>query len=358
MNPSALHTIAQIAQTKAAANAFSGVIRLEQENVMLWQGAFGEANRAWHTPNTPDTRFRTASIGKMFTAVAILQLIDAGLLTLETPLLDCLPLPDTTIPPQTTIFHLLTMSAGIADWFEEAGDAEAQWAELRRNTPLYLLRQNRDYLPLFSRSELTGSMGIHRYSNSSYILLGLALEQITGLPYAEVIRQRVLVPAGMVDSGFWGLDEVVERVAEGYFPELAEDGRVMRWLRNIYETTPDAAADGGIISTATDLCRFLYALRQGQLLSPSLTQAMLTPQIEEDTSRFRGYDWAYGFGNNFILQNGQIIRYGHTGEEVGVSGRLYHYPRLNLDVVILGNQSACAGPLGWAIHDAILALDS
>lgn len=355
MNPATLNTIAQIAQAKAETNAFSGVIRLQQDNDILWQGAFGEANRAWHIPNTLETGFRTASIGKMLTAVAILQLVDEGLLTLETHVLDCLPLSNTTIPPQTTIFHLLTMSAGIADWFEEAGDAEAQWAELRRNTPLYLLRQNRDYLPLFSRSELTGPMGIHRYSNASYILLGLVLEQITGLPYPEIIRQRVLVPAGMVNSGFWGLDEVVEGVAEGYFPELASDGHVTRWLRNIYETTPDAAADGGIISTAADLCLFLRSLRQSQLLSPTLTQAMLTPQIEEDTGHFHGYDWAYGFGNNFILQNGQVIRYGHTGEEVGVSGRLYHYPGLNLDVVILGNQSACAGSLGWAIHDTILA---
>lgn len=358
MNPATLNTIAQIAQAQAEANAFSGVIRLQQDNDILWQGAFGEANRAWHIPNTLKTRFRTASISKMLTAVAILQLVDEGLLALETHVLDCLPLSSTTIPPQTTIFHLLTMSAGIADWLDETEDWEAKWAELRRTTPLYLLRQNRDYLPLFSQKPPLGPMGIHQYSNSSYILLGLVLEQQTGLSYPELIRQRVLAPAGMGDTGFWGLDEVVEGVAEGYIPERAEDGTVQRWLRNVYEATPDAAADGGIISTSADLCRFLHALRQGQLLSPALTQAMLTPQIEEDTGHFHGYDWAYGFGNNFILQNGQVIRYGHTGEEVGVSGRLYHYPGLNLDVVILGNQSTCAGSLSWAIHDAILAPDS
>ena len=355
MNPSTLDTIARISQEKAESNSFSGVIRLQQGDDLLWQQAFGYANRAWHIPNTPDTRFRTASIGKMMTAVAVLQLVDEQVLTLETRLRDCLPLPETTIPPETTIFHLLTMSAGIADWLDETEDWEAQWAELRRTTPLYLLRQNRDYLSLFSQKPPLGPMGVHQYSNSSYILLGLVLEQKTGLSYPELIRQRVLAPAGMGDSGFWGLDEVVSGIAEGYIPERTEDGTVQRWLRNVYEATPDAAADGGIISTTTDLCRFLRALRQGQLLSPALTQAMLTPQIEEDTDHFRGYDWAYGFGNNFILQNGAVIRYGHTGEEAGISCRLYHYPTLNLDVVILGNQSACAGSLAWAIHDALLA---
>lgn len=87
---------------------------------------------------------------------------------------------------------------------------------------------------------------MHRYSNSSYILLGLVLEQVTELAYAKVIRQRVLAPAGMVNSGFWGLDEVVAGIAEGYISELGEEGQVKRWLRrNIYEATPDAAADRG-----------------------------------------------------------------------------------------------------------------
>ena len=352
-----LTTITQLVQTKAEADTFSGVVRLQQDQNILWEGAFGYANRAWNIPNTLNTRFRVASIGKMLTAVAVLQLIDQGILTLETRLLDCLSLPDTTIPPETTIYHLLTMTAGIADWLDETDDWEAQWAELRHTTPLYLLRQNRDYLPLFSQKPLLGPPGVHQYSNSSYILLGLVLEQITGLAYAEVIRQRVLAPAGMVNSGFWGLDEVVAGIAEGYISELGEEGQVKRWLRNIYEATPDAAADGGLISTTTDLCRFLHALRQGQLLSPALTQAMLTSQIEEDTGHFHGYDWAYGFGNNFILQTGQIIRYGHTGEEAGISCRLYHYPTLNLDVAILGNQSHCAGALAWAIHDQLPGLN-
>jgi len=355
ISPKTLDTIADLVRAKAKAQAFSGVVQLQQGDNTLWQGDFGYANRAWHVPNTVDTRFRTASIGKMFTAVAVLQLIDEGHLSLETRLSDCLPLAETTIPPATTIFHLLTMTSGVADWFEETDEWEAQWAELRRTTPLYLLRQNRDYLSLFSQKPPAGPPGVYRYSNASYILLGLVLEQITGLTYAEVIRQRVFAAANMTASGFWGLDEVVEGVAEGYIPQRDASDTIIGWQRNVYETTPDAAADGGVVSTVSDLVRFIKTLQQGQLLSPSLTQAMLTPQVLTDTGRFRGYGWYYGYGNAFLLNDQhQIVRYGHTGEEAGVSCRLYHYPALSLDVIILGNQSDCAGSVGWAIHDALV----
>ena len=351
-----LDTITDLVRAKAEAQAFSGVVQLQHGNITLWQEAFGYANRAWSIPNTPQMRFRVASIGKMFTAVAVLQLIDEGRVSLESRLLDCLPLPETTIPPETTIFQLLTMTSGVADWFEESDEWEAQWAELRRTTPLYLLRQNRDYLPLFSQKPPAGPPGVYRYSNASYILLGLVLEQITGLTYAEVIQQRVFAAAHMTHSGFWGLAEVVEAVAEGYIPQEGADEIITGWQRNVYETTPDAAADGGATSTAHDLLRFIQALQNGQLLSPTLTQAMLTPQVLTDTELFRGYGWYYGYGNAFLLnEHNQIVRYGHTGEEAGVSCRLYHYPALSLDVVILGNQSNCAGAVGWAIHDALVS---
>ena len=83
---------------------------------------------------------------------------------------------------------------------------------------------------------------------------------------------------------------------------------------------------------------------------------MLTPKVREADEQFRGYTWMYGYGNFFLLDaSDQIVRWGHTGEEDGVSGRLYHYPRQNLDVIILGNQSWCAGSLAWEIHDLIVA---
>ncbi len=338
-------------QSQAAADEFSGVVALWQAEEPIYQQAFGLAHRGFGLANTLETRFRLASIGKMFTAVATLQLIAQNKFTRDTPIHDLINLSQTSIPVNVTLFHLLTMSSGIADWFEESETWEADWAALCREHPLYLLRQNADYLPLFSQNAPNFGAGErYQYNNAGYILLGLAIEAATGLDYFEAVRQLVFAPAGMAGADFIPLDAVAPNLAEGY---VAEDGG---WRKNVYSTTPAAAADGGAVASAVDLYRFSVGLRNGRLLPPDLTQAMLTPQILQDSVPVRGYFWHYSFGNEFVfsLEN-RLLRWGHTGEEDGVSCRLYHYPNQALDVVILGNQSWCAGALGWQLHDLILS---
>ncbi|MEZ4590303.1 MAG: serine hydrolase domain-containing protein [Chloroflexota bacterium] len=338
-------------QRQATADEFSGVVALWQAQEPIYQQAFGLAHRGFGLANTLETRFRLASIGKMFTAVATLQLIAQNKFTRDTPIHDLLDLSQTTIPTNVTIFHLLTMSSGIADWFEESETWEADWAALCREHPLYLLRQNADYLPLFSQKPPHFGAGErYQYNNAGYILLGLAIEAVTGLDYFEAIRQLVFAPAGMSGADFIPLDAIAPNLAEGY---VAENGG---WRKNIYSTTPSAAADGGAVASAADLYAFSVGLRNGRLLPPPLTQAMLTPQILQNSEPMRGYIWHYSFGNEFVFsQQNRLLRWGHTGEEDGASCRLYHYPDQALDVVILGNQSWCAGTLGWEIHDLILA---
>lgn len=159
-------------------------------------------------------------------------------------------------------------------------------------------------------------------------------------------------------SDFLALDAVYEEVAEGYVPVQDNDDKVIGWKKNIYSTTVEAAADGGATSTVDDLSRFSRALREGQFLSAKWTQEMLTPKVLERAEQVRGYTWKYGYGSFFLLdESEQIVRWGHTGEEDGVSCRLYYYPGANLDVVMLGNQSRCAGSLAWEIHDLILKMN-
>jgi CubicO group peptidase (beta-lactamase class C family) len=250
---------------------------------------------------------------------------------------------------------MLTMTSGIADWFEESGDWEETWAALCREHPIYLFRRNQDYLPLFVNKIPNFPVGEkHQYNGAGYILLGLMIEKVTGIPYFDYIRQHVFEKAQMTRSDFLALDGVYEEVADGYIP-VEKDDQVVGWKKNIYSTTPEAAADGGATSTVDDLTRFSGALREGQLLSAESTQEMLTPKVLERAEKLRGYTWKYGYANYFLLDDSdQIVRWGHTGEEDGVSCRLYYYPVQNLDVVILGNQSWCAGGLAWEIHDLIM----
>ncbi len=348
--------LSQLLDDRSREEQFSGVVLIQQDQHTLFEAAYGYANRSWSVKNQINTRFRLASISKMFTAVAILQLIDQGKLSLDVPIAESLGLQDTKIPHEATVYHMLTMTPGIADWFDESGDWEEAWRALCREHPLYLLQRNQDYLPLFVNKDPIAPVGTkHQYSNASYILLGLIIEHLSRLSYFDYIRQHIFGPAGMVRSDFLALDSVSDEVAEGYVPVMDEDGTIIDWKKNVYSATPEAAADGGATSTAHDLVKFSRALRGGVLLSAERTQEMLTPKVMANDEPFRGYTWKYGYGSFFILDRDErIVRWGHTGEEGGVSCRFYYYPKENVDVIILGNQSWCAGSLGWQIHDLIL----
>jgi CubicO group peptidase (beta-lactamase class C family) len=351
-----IQQISRLLDEKSQANAFSGVVHIQQGDQVLFQRAYGYADRNWQIPNQVETRFRIASISKMFTAVAVLQLVQKGKIALDTRITDLLELENTQIPVQVNLYHLLTMTAGIADWFDESGDWEANWQELRTKHPLYLLRENRDYLPLFIDQKAEFPPGSkHKYSGSSYILLGLVIEKVSRKSYKEFVRQNIFKRANMRNSDFLALDEVTSNVAGGYIPLLDSQENVSGWKKNIYSVTPEGAADGGATSSAADLVLFSQALRNGRLLSPEWTQAMLTPQVPYINQKIRGYTWKYGYANIFILNDdGGVVRFGHTGEEDGISCRFYHYPDFDLDLVILGNQSWCSGSLAWELHDIII----
>jgi len=348
----------QLLTEKSRAEEFSGAVLVRRGDEDLFKAAYGYANRPWKVRNAVDTRFRIASVSKMFTAAAVLQLVEQDWLSFDVSVVDLLGLENTKIPRAATVRHMLTMTSGIADWFEESGDWEANWAALCREHPIYLFRKNEDYLPLFVDKEPLFPPGErHQYNGAGYILLGLAIEKLSGLSYFDYVRKHIFEKAGMTRSGFVPLDGVDEQVAEGYLPLTDAEERVTGWKRNIYSTTVEAAADGGATSTVDDLSRFVHALREGRLLSERLTEEILTPKVLERPEQFRGYTWKYGYASFFLLDDAErIVRWGHTGEEDGVSCRLYHYPGGNLDVVILGNQSGCAGRLAWEIHDLIVEL--
>jgi CubicO group peptidase (beta-lactamase class C family) len=290
----------------------------------------------------------------MFTAAAIMQLIEAGKFSLDTRVVGYLKLKGTKLPPEATVYHMLTMTSGIADWINEnAEDFNTEWERFCRDHPLYLLRRDADYLPIFSQLEPYGPLGKKfRYNNAGFILLGLMIEKATGLSYFDYIRQNIFAQAGMTQSDFPDLDDVHPNVAEGYVPIRDENGAIIRWRKNIYSTTAGGAADGGSTSTLDDLVYFSRALRSGKLCSKESAESMLTPQVDAVDE---GNHWMYGFGCFLLLdEDSQVIRWGHTGEEDGVSCRLAYYPKHKLDVVILGNQTGGASRVLSDIHGLIM----
>jgi CubicO group peptidase (beta-lactamase class C family) len=317
---------------------FAGVVRLDRDlpgggTETLFERGFGFASRAWEVPCTPDIRFDTASITKLFTTVAFLQQVDAGAFDLDTSVIDYLGFRGTAIPADVTPYHLLTHTSGIADDADE--ESGERYEDLFVTKPNYALRQTIDVLPNFVHKTPNFAPGQGaRYCNVAFVLLGLMVERATGMTYRDYVAEHVFARAGMTEALFASSDIVTPRVAEGADPIRDETGSIRHWRRNIFSYPPIGCPDGGSHVTTSDLIAFHQALRQGQLLSADLTAQMLMPH--EILRVHDGGIHMTGFGLEFwIDDDGECLCYWKEGMNVGASGILRHYPASGVTVAIL-----------------------
>jgi CubicO group peptidase (beta-lactamase class C family) len=335
----------------SAADAFSGVVRVERAGEVLMEAAHGTASRRWNVPVTPATRFDVASVTKLFTAVAILQQVDAGTLDLGESIHSYVDLAGTTISPAVTLRHLLSHTSGVADDAdEEAGESyEALWLD----RPSYSVTKTADFLPQFVHKPAVFQPGDGcRYCNVGYILCGLALEHATGETYRDTVRRDVFARAGMGTAGFFDMREAEPDVAEGWEPVREEPGGPVKgWRQNIYSYPPIGSPDGGAHATAADLTRFLAAVREGELLSPASTQAFLTPHAlhssKADPAPGARAELHYGLGPAIELTaDGAVRSIYKEGINVGASAMVRYYPAQDVTLAVVANSEGGAwGPL-------------
>ena len=332
---------------------FSGAALITRGDSRLYSEAFGYASRAWMVRNTLGARFDTASITKLFTSVATLQLIDRGHLSLDTSVTDFLELRDTAISQEVNVFHLLTHTSGIGDDAdEEAGECyEALW----RDKPNYSVTTTADFLPQFIHKAPNFPPGQgSRYCNCSYILLGLIIEKITGTSYREYVKANIFDRAGMAQSGFFRMDHVQENVAEGSDPIRNVDDEVVGWKKNIYSYPPIGSPDGGAHVTVGDLDRFLRVVKAGDLLSPAMTEAFFTPQVVD--RQMDGWTRMYGYGLWFYVdESSNVVFYQKEGINPGASGLIRHYPEKDISVAILSNMESGVWKPARRIHDIVIS---
>jgi CubicO group peptidase (beta-lactamase class C family) len=336
----------------AAADEFSGVALVTRGRSQLYAAGYGYASRAWRIRNNLDMRFDTASITKLFTAVATLQLIDRAAFAFDTGVIDFLGLEDTAISSDVTVFHLLTHSSGIGDDCEEE-DGEV-YEDLWRTKPNYSVTATADFLPQFVHKPANFPPGEGcRYCNCSWILLGLMIERVTGRSYRDYVRENIFARAGMSHSDFLRLDRVHENVAEGADPIRDTAGRVVAWKRNIYAFPPIGSPDSGAYVTAGDLDRFLRAVQAGDLLSPQLTEAFLTPQVpykqRDDWTLMMGYGLMF-----YVDACDGVVCYQKEGINAGVSAIIRHFPQQDISVVLLSNMEAGVWEPIWTVHELVV----
>jgi CubicO group peptidase (beta-lactamase class C family) len=343
----------QYCRERESEERFSGVMLVTQGSSQLFAGAYGYASRSWKIENTLDTRFDTASITKLFTAAATLQLIDRKGLAFDTGVVDFLELEGTAISRAVNVWHLLTHTSGIGDDAEE--EAGESYEELWKSKPNYSVTETADFLPQFAYKppDFPPGQGC-RYCNCGYVLLGLLIEKVSGSKYRDYVQQNIFTPAEMNRSQFLRMDRVNESAAEGSDPLRDETGQIIGWKRNIYSFPPVGSPDSGAYVTAGDLDRFLRSVKAGRLLSPELAEAFFTPQVNH--SVMDGGTQEYGYGLWFFVDQGDQVTFCEKeGINAGVSGLIRHYPEYDINVIILSNMEAGAWEPVRKVHELAIS---
>jgi D-alanyl-D-alanine carboxypeptidase len=282
-------------QQQTAADRFSGAVLVAKNGRVLFAQAYGLADRERKVPNTVQTRFRIGSMNKMFTAVATLQLVQAGKVQLDAPLGTYLPaFPNKDVATKVTIRQLLTHTGGTGDMF--GPEFAAHRLELRTID---------DYVRLHDTRGLAFEPGSRwAYSNYGFILLGAVIEKVTGESYYDDVREHVYAPAGMTSTGSELEDRPVPNRSVGYTEAAGT-------LRPNTDTLPARGSSaGGGYSTVEDLMRFATALLQNRLLDARYTQLLTTGTADLADGR----RYALGFIDQTI--NGARC-FGHTGGAPG-----------------------------------------
>lgn len=309
---------------------FSGTVLIAVGAETVLHACHGIANRATAVPVMKRTRFEVASLSKMFTAAAVLSVLDDADVSVHAPVTDLLPerRRPRTMDPGVTVHHLLTHTSGIGDYAEEDESLPgyvADYAALWRDLPSYRMRRPDDFLPLYTDLPPVSRPGeSYHYCNAGFVLLGALLEELTGGEFTEVVTARVLRPAGMAHSGYFALDEARPDIALGYLPPERPGGL---WRSNIYSIPIVGGGDGGAFVTALDVDRFLRAVASGALLGPGTTARMLTPHAQVDDGLWMGY-------GAYLRADGS---FGYGGGDPGVEAIARHLPSKEATMVILAN---------------------
>lgn len=303
---------------------FSGTILVQRGDRSLYRGSFGVAERAFGTPADDSTRYRVASITKLFTSVLILQLHQEGRLDVNPTIGTWLPDYPGEGADRVTLHQLLNHTSGLENFDREQSFQEAVENGLER----YQKPHTTDaLLARCCSGPLAGQPGAaFTYNNADYIVLGKIIERVTGKPYTQVLEERILRPLGMRETGMMRYDTILPRLASTYFyPD--DTGKGIPDLPVYWENW---WAAGGMYSTAPDLLTFADALFGGdRLLGEDARRRLLAPALDE-----YGYGlWSYSFE-----RGGRRYRVAkRPGSIMGANAVLYRLLDLDATIVLLAN---------------------
>lgn len=314
---------------------FNGTVLVAEEGKVIFKKGYGLANMEWNIPNKPDTKFRLGSITKQFTSMLILQLVQDGKIDLDGKLSDYLSYYRKDTGDSVTVHHLLTHTSGIPSYTD---------------LPRFIEDISRDPYPVdeFIKTYCSGDLEFEPgskfvYNNSGYFLLGAIIEEVTGQIYEDILREKILDPVGMKNTGYDHHDTLIPNRAAGY------EKRVGEYVNSPYLDMSQPYAAGSLYSTVEDLYLWDQVLYTDKLLSNELKELMFKPHISAG-GMYYAYGWMVG-EKSFPKSKDKVKRIAHGG---GINGFNTLIDRLVEDrdlVVLLNNTGGTA--LG-AMSDGII----
>jgi CubicO group peptidase (beta-lactamase class C family) len=321
----------------AVENSFAGVVRVDRGSDVVVERAYGFAHRGVEIPNAVDTRFGIASGTKGLTALTVVSLIEDGTLDLTTRARTLLANDLPLVGDDVTVEHLLAHRSGIGDYLDE--DAPGEITDYVLPVPVHALATTEDYLVVLDGHAPKFAPGeTFSYCNGGYVVLALLAERASGVPFYELVSDRVCATAGMGDTAFIRSDESPARTAVGY---LAADG-----LRsNVLHLPVRGSGDGGIYSTVADVRALWEAFFAGRIVSEEWVREMTRGRSDApDHGRRYGLGfWLHASKDTVILE----------GYDAGVSFRSLQGPSTDTTCTVISNWTDGAWPVARHLAEAL-----
>jgi CubicO group peptidase (beta-lactamase class C family) len=286
---------------------FNGVISIKKNNQIIIQKLYGYSDIVNKIPNEMDTKFATASAGKVFVAAGVLKLIEDGKLNLDDTIGNILDFDLKAIDKNITIRQLLNHTSGIPDYFDES--IMNEYAELWIDFPNYKIRKSMDLLPLFINKPMMYPAGEKfQYNNTGFVVLDLIIERTTGLLFDKYLRENIFEPCGMINTGYYELDRLPAKCANSYI----YDEKKKEYYTNIYSVDVKGTGAGGAFTTVMDIENFWNNLLDGNILSRNTVEQMISVQSNS------GDDY-YGYGIWLEKTKEETFEPWFQGHDPGVS---------------------------------------
>jgi CubicO group peptidase (beta-lactamase class C family) len=314
-----IQSLRQCVMDAGKSDRFSGIVAVARKGRLLSSISHGHAQLNGTDRITAETRFNIASVGKMFTAVAIGQLVQSGRLRFDQPIGSVLPgLPNDIA--QVTIDQLLTHRSGLGDYLKP-----------QNRVTIYSATTATDLLPIAISDGLAFPPGTEqRYSNSGFVVLGAVIEKLTGQPYAQYIRAHIFEPAGMRTADLSGAmpraTPLTKRNLDGTTSEIPRPAPVIGGDR--------ASPAGGASASVLDMVKFAEALRTGKLVPLSILNELWRGRVQGKSSDGK-LSYGYGFARMDFPDGRWLV--GHNGGSLGVNAEFETFPDEGYTIVALSN---------------------